>query len=129
LELVYPCKMTEFGPTNENTNFCWCIYTINTQKIINSSFGVKGTANLMNLDVSKLNPNDAMIHLKQIMEPLLRLTLSRTYIPINHTSGFSTKYFTNSTLWRQSSFAVLESNGYLTKVYLISSNLKFKTCF
>jgi type IX secretion system PorP/SprF family membrane protein len=47
------------GPTNENTISADLSYTINTSETYKLSFGVKGTANLFNLDVTKLNPQDA----------------------------------------------------------------------
>ena len=47
------------GPTNENTFSADLSYTIPTSETFKLSFGVKGTANLFNLDVTKLNPIDA----------------------------------------------------------------------
>ena len=49
----------KIGPTNENTFSADLSYTIPTSETFKLSFGVKGTANLFNLDVTKLNPNDA----------------------------------------------------------------------
>lgn len=46
------------GPTNENTISADISYTIRTSETYKLSFGVKGTANLFNLDVTKLNPQD-----------------------------------------------------------------------
>ena len=46
------------GPTNENTISADLSYTINTSETYKLSFGVKGTANLFNLDINKLNPTD-----------------------------------------------------------------------
>ena len=46
------------GPTNENTISADLSYTINTSETYKLSFGVKGTANLFNLDINKLNPAD-----------------------------------------------------------------------
>lgn len=47
------------GPTNENTISADISYTVQTSETYKLSFGVKGTANLFNLDVSKLNPEQA----------------------------------------------------------------------
>ncbi len=47
------------GPTDENTISADISYTIQTSETYKLSFGVKGTANLFNLDVNKLNPADA----------------------------------------------------------------------
>jgi type IX secretion system PorP/SprF family membrane protein len=46
----------KIGPTVENTISADLSYTINTSETYKLSFGIKGTANLFNLDVSKLNP-------------------------------------------------------------------------
>ena len=48
----------KIGPTNENAFSVDISYTIHTSEIYKLSFGIKGTANLFNLDVSKLNPMD-----------------------------------------------------------------------
>jgi len=49
----------KIGPVNENTFSADLSYTIPTSETFKLSFGVKGTANLFNLDVTKLNPVDA----------------------------------------------------------------------
>ena len=49
----------KIGPTHENTFSADLSYTIPTSETFKLSFGVKGTANLFNLDVTKLNPVDA----------------------------------------------------------------------
>ena len=46
----------KIGPTVENTISADLSYTINTSETYKLSFGLKGTANLFNLDVTKLNP-------------------------------------------------------------------------
>ncbi|MFB9108747.1 PorP/SprF family type IX secretion system membrane protein [Flavobacterium gyeonganense] len=49
----------KIGPTNE-TNFSVDIsYTVQTSADFKLSFGIKGTANMFNLDVNKLNPDVA----------------------------------------------------------------------
>lgn len=45
------------GPTNENTISADFSYTIPMSETLKLSFGVKATANLFNLDISKLNPS------------------------------------------------------------------------
>jgi type IX secretion system PorP/SprF family membrane protein len=47
------------GPTDENTISADVSYTVQTSDTYNLSFGIKGTANMFNLDVNKLNPADA----------------------------------------------------------------------
>ena len=49
----------KIGPANENTISADLSYTIPTSETFKLSFGVKGTANLFNLDVTKLDPKDA----------------------------------------------------------------------
>ncbi|PKP17347.1 MAG: hypothetical protein CVU07_04340 [Bacteroidetes bacterium HGW-Bacteroidetes-23] len=49
----------KIGPTNENAISADVSYTVQTSETFKLSFGVKGTANLFNLDVNKLNPQDA----------------------------------------------------------------------
>ena len=48
----------KIGPTNENTLSVDLSYTIQTSADFKLSFGIKGTGNLFNLDVNKLNPVD-----------------------------------------------------------------------
>lgn len=47
------------GPTVENDISADVSYTIKTSETYKLSFGIKATANLFNLDASKLNPEDA----------------------------------------------------------------------
>ncbi|WP_428229034.1 PorP/SprF family type IX secretion system membrane protein [Flavobacterium sp.] len=46
----------KIGPTNENTFSADLSYTVPTSETFKLSFGIKGTANLFNLDINKLNP-------------------------------------------------------------------------
>lgn len=46
------------GPTNENTFSADVSYTVNTSDRFKLSFGVKGTLNMFDLDINKLNPAD-----------------------------------------------------------------------
>ncbi|MNL09250.1 hypothetical protein D3C87_1300030 [compost metagenome] len=48
----------KIGPTNENNISADLSYTVQTSANFKLSFGIKGTANIFNLDVSKLNPAD-----------------------------------------------------------------------
>ena len=47
----------KIGPTNENNFSVDVSYTVQTSANFKLSFGIKGTANLFNLDVTKLNPD------------------------------------------------------------------------
>jgi type IX secretion system PorP/SprF family membrane protein len=48
----------KIGPTNENNFSVDLSYTVQTSADFKLSFGIKGTANLFNLDTNKLNPED-----------------------------------------------------------------------
>lgn len=48
----------KIGPTNENTLSADLSYTIQTSATFKLSFGIKATANLFNLDLTKLQPED-----------------------------------------------------------------------
>ncbi|WP_166920183.1 PorP/SprF family type IX secretion system membrane protein [Flavobacterium poyangense] len=48
----------KIGPTNENNFSADLSYTIQTSAEYKLSFGIKGTANLFNLDMNKLNPEN-----------------------------------------------------------------------
>ena len=48
----------KIGPSNENNLSLDFSYTLQTSADFRLSFGIKGTANLFNLDISKLNPED-----------------------------------------------------------------------
>lgn len=48
----------KIGPVTENQICADLSYTVQTSAIFKLSFGIKATANLFNLDVSKLNPSD-----------------------------------------------------------------------
>jgi type IX secretion system PorP/SprF family membrane protein len=49
----------KIGPTTENTISADLSYTIQTSETWKLSFGIKATANLFDLDITKLNPIDA----------------------------------------------------------------------
>ncbi|MFV8377096.1 type IX secretion system membrane protein PorP/SprF [Flavobacterium sp. LB1P71] len=48
----------KIGPTHENTISADLSYTVPTSEIFKLSFGIKATANLFDLDVTRLNPAD-----------------------------------------------------------------------
>nr|WP_294783052.1 type IX secretion system membrane protein PorP/SprF [uncultured Flavobacterium sp.] len=48
----------KIGPTNENNLSVDLSYSIQTSADFKLSFGIKGTANLFNLDIAKLNPEN-----------------------------------------------------------------------
>ncbi|MDN3672810.1 type IX secretion system membrane protein PorP/SprF [Flavobacterium branchiarum] len=48
----------KIGPINENTFSADLSYTVPTSETFKLSFGIKATANLFNLDINKLNPDE-----------------------------------------------------------------------
>src|SRR5204863_5267110 len=48
----------KIGPTNQNNLSADISYTIHTSETFKLSFGIKATANIFNLDITKLNPVD-----------------------------------------------------------------------
>ncbi|MFD1602258.1 type IX secretion system membrane protein PorP/SprF [Flavobacterium artemisiae] len=48
----------KIGPTNQNNISVDLSYTIQTSADFKLSFGIKGTGNIFNLDINKLNPSD-----------------------------------------------------------------------
>jgi type IX secretion system PorP/SprF family membrane protein len=123
------------GPTNENTISADVSYTINTSENYKLSFGVKGTANLFNLDVTKLNPIDAndpsLANIGTSFTPNIGAGVyfhsDKSYIGLSVPNILETKRYDDN------SFAVYRErlNGYLIGGYVFdfTSNLKFKPAF
>lgn len=123
------------GPTTENTISADISYTIKTSEIYKLSFGVKGTANLFNLDITKLNPIDAgdpsLVDIGTSFTPNIGagiyLHSDKSYI------GFSVPNFLQNSRYDDNSFAVYKErlNAYLIGGYVfdLASNLKFKPAF
>ena len=123
------------GPTVENTISADLSYTIQTSETYKLSFGVKGTANLFNLDVTKLNPENAN-------DPLLQ-GLNNNFSPnvgagvYFHSDklylGASVPNFFETKRYDDNSVAVYKerTNLYLIGGYVfdLTSNLKFKPAF
>lgn len=120
------------GPTNENAISVDLSYTIRTSEIWKMSFGVKGTANLFNLDTSKLNPEDAgdpqFQNLDNEFSPNigagLYLHSDKTYI------GLSVPNFIESNRYDDNEVAIFKEkiNYYFIAghVFDLSPNIKFK---
>lgn len=123
------------GPTVENTISADFSYTIKTSETYKLSFGIKATANLFNLDVSKLNPQD-------VNDPLLQnlnnnftpnvgagvyLHSDKLYLGASVPNFFETKrYDDNDVAVYKERFNMYFIGGY---VFDLSSNLKFKPAF
>lgn len=120
------------GPTNENEISADVSYSIRTSESFRLSFGLKVTANVFNLDVSRLNPvsqNDPQFqNLNNSFTPNfgagLYLHSEKTYI------GLSVPNFIESNKYDSNSVAMLKEkmNYYLIAghVFDIGENLKFK---
>lgn len=123
------------GPTNENTISADISYTIRTSETYKLSFGVKGTANLFNLDVSKLNPQDSddpmLKDLNNDFSPNLGagvyLHSDKLYLGASVPNFFETKrYDDNDVAVYKERMNMYFIGGY---VFDLSPSLKFKPAF
>ena len=120
------------GPSNENAFSIDLSYTIKTSEIFKLSFGIKGTANLFNLDVTKLNPknqNDGQFqNLDNIFSPNIGAGIyfhsDKTYF------GLSVPNFIESKRYDDNSVAIFKEkiNYYFIAghVFQLSPDIKFK---
>lgn len=123
------------GPTTENTISADLSYTIQTSETYKLSFGIKGTANLFNLNISDLNP-------QQSADPSLQ-NLNNNFSPnvgagvYFHSDklylGASVPNFFETKRYSDNDFVVNKerTNLYLIGGYVfdLTSNLKFKPAF
>lgn len=120
------------GPTNENAISADVSYSIRTSESFRLSFGLKMTANVFNLDVSKLNPvnqNDPQFqNFDNSLTPNfgggLYLHSEKTYIGLSIPNLIESKRFDSNSV----SMFKERINYYLIAghVFDISENLKFK---
>jgi type IX secretion system PorP/SprF family membrane protein len=123
------------GPTVENAISADVSYTIQTSETMKLSFGVKATANLFNLDVDKLNPQDqndpSLQNLDNKFNPNfgagVYLHSDKFYL------GLSVPNFLEDTKYSDNSVSVFKErmNFYAIGGYVfdISPSLKFKPAF
>jgi type IX secretion system PorP/SprF family membrane protein len=125
----------KIGPTVENTISADISYTIQTSDTYNLSFGVKGTANLFNLDVTKLNPVSAADPLLQNLENNFSPNVGagvyfhsdKLYLGASVPNFFETRrYDDNSIAVYKERMNLYFIGGY---VFDLTSNLKFKPAF
>lgn len=125
----------KIGPTVENTISADLSYTIQTSETYKLSFGIKGTANLFNLDVNKLNPLDAADPLLQNLNNNFSpnvgagayLHSDKLYLGLSVPNFFQTKrYDDNDIAVYKERMNLYFIGGY---VFDLSSNLKFKPAF
>jgi len=122
----------KIGPTNENNLSADISYTIHTSETFKLSFGIKATANIFNLDITKLNPvdqEDPQFHnLSNVISPNFGAGVyfhsDKTYV------GFSVPNFIEKKLYDDNSVSVYKqkANYYLIAghVFDLSSSVKFK---
>jgi len=125
----------KIGPTVENTISADLSYTIKTSESYKLSFGIKGTANLFNLDVNKLrvqNQGDPLLqNLNNNFSPNVGAGVyfhsDKSYLGLSVPNFFQTKRYDDNDI------AVYKErmNLYLIGGYVfdLSSNLKFKPAF
>jgi len=123
------------GPTNENTISTDLSYTIRTSETYNLSFGIKGTANLFNLDVTKLNPQNAGDPLLQNLDndfspnvgAGVYLHSDKLYLGVSVPNFFETKRFDdNDIAVYKERMNLYFIGGY---VFDLTPSLKFKPAF
>jgi type IX secretion system PorP/SprF family membrane protein len=121
----------KIGPTTENTISADLSYSIQTSETWKLSFGVKATANLFDLDATKLNPvdaNDPSLQNYSKFSPNigagLYLHSDKAYI------GFSVPNFIETNRYNDNEVAIFKEkiNYYLIAGYVfdLSSTVKFK---
>ena len=125
----------KIGPTNENTISADLSYTIRTSETYKLSFGVKGTANLFNLDVSKLNEFDEGDPLLQNFDNDFSpnvgagayLHSDKLYLGVSVPNFFETKRFDdNDVAVYKERMNLYFIGGY---VFDLTPSLKFKPAF
>lgn len=125
----------KIGPTVENQISADVSYTIPMSDIYKLSFGIKGTANLFNLDISKLSPENqsdpTLQDLNNFFSPNLGagvyLHTDKLYFGFSIPNFFETTRYTDNT----QSVSKERMNYYFIGGYVfdLSPNLKFKPAF
>jgi type IX secretion system PorP/SprF family membrane protein len=119
------------GPTVENTLSADISYTVQTSETYKLSFGVKGTGNFFNLDVSKLNPQDrddpALVNYNKFSPNIgagIYLHSDKSYV------GFSIPNFLQTNRYDDNNVAIFKEriNYYLIAghVFDLNPDIKFK---
>ncbi len=125
----------KIGPTNENTISADLSYTIRTSETYKLSFGIKGTANMFNLDKDKLNPvnqGDPLLqNLDNEFSPNVGagvyLHSDKLYLGVSVPNFFETKrYNDNDIAVYKERMNLYFIGGY---VFDLTPSLKFKPAF
>lgn len=123
------------GPTVENAISADVSYTIRTSETVKLSFGIKGTANLFNLDVNKLNPENANDPLLQNLDNDISPNFGAgVYLHSDKAYfGLSVPNFLEDKKYDDNSVAVYKErmNFYVMGGYVfeLSPSVKFKPAF
>jgi type IX secretion system PorP/SprF family membrane protein len=125
----------KIGPTVENAVSADISYTIPTSETYKLSFGIKGTANIFNLDVNKLNPQHSGDPLLQNLDNEFSPNLGagvylhsdKLYLGLSVPNFFETRrYDDNDIAVYKERMNLYFIGGY---VFDLSSSLKFKPAF
>lgn len=123
----------KIGPTSENAISADVSYTVKTSETFKLSFGVKGTANLFNLDVSKLTPADGsdellLTNIDNQFTPNIGAGVyfhsDKMYVGLSVPNFFETKRYNDNDI----ALNAERMNFYLIAGYVfdLTYNLKFK---
>ncbi|KIA85887.1 type IX secretion system membrane protein PorP/SprF [Flavobacterium sp. AED] len=121
----------KIGPTHENTISADLSYTIPTSETFKLSFGIKATANIFDLDVSRLNPVDDDPSLHDFSNKFTPNIGAGVYLHSNKAYvGFSIPNFIESNRYDDNEVAIFKEkiNYYLIAGYVFDMNdyIKFK---
>jgi type IX secretion system PorP/SprF family membrane protein len=125
----------EIGPSTSNSISTDVSYTIPVSESYKLSFGVKGTINLFNIDVNKLNPVDQTDPQFQNFENELSANIGAGLYLHSHKAylGFSIPNFMETDAYNDNEVAIYKEkiNYYLIGGYVfdLNSSIKFKPAF
>ena len=123
----------ELGPSNESIISLDLSYSVKTSENYKLAFGVKGTADFLNVDFTKLkifNPTDALnkTNIDNKFSPNIGAGLywysDRTYLGLSVPYLLENKYYDNDTQFTASS--KMHFHAILGHVFNLSSTVKFK---
>lgn len=122
----------KIGPTNENVISADVSYTIPTSEVMKLSFGIKASANIFNLDATRLNPVDpADNHLQDINSNFTpNIGAGIYWHGEQFYAGLSVPNFLQTTSYSDNDYSVNQErmNFYFITGYVmdLSYNVKFK---
>jgi type IX secretion system PorP/SprF family membrane protein len=121
----------KIGPTHENTLSADLSYTIPTSETFKLSFGIKATANLFDLDVTRLNPADDDPSLHDYSNKFTPNIGAGVYLHSDKAYvGFSVPNFIETNRYDDNEVAIFKEkiNYYLIAGYVfdLTNDIKFK---